>query len=87
MRLNLFPNKDEFLKTAEKYNVVPICSEILADTETPVSILQKIRPQHQGNMFLLESVEGGEKWARYSIIGRNPSTVIKSNGEETEMAS
>ena len=69
MRLNLFPNKDEFLKTAEKYNVVPICSEILADTETPVSILQKIRPEHQGNMFLLESVEGGDRWGKYSFVG------------------
>ncbi len=68
MRLNL-SEKQEFLRDTENYNVIPVCSEILADTETPVSILEKVYPANKGNMFLLESVEGGDRWGRYSFLG------------------
>jgi anthranilate synthase component I len=69
MRLNLFPEKSEFLQASQSHNVIPVCSEILADNETPVSILEKIYPGNKGNMFLLESVEGGDRWGRFSFLG------------------
>ena len=42
MLLNQFPTKEEFIQLAKKHNVIPVCVEILADTDTPVSLLKKI---------------------------------------------
>ena len=75
-----FPNLTEFKKLSKKGNLIPVYKEILADTDTPVSALMKLN--NSKNCFLLESVEGGEKWARYSFIGLNPSLVFKSRGEK-----
>jgi len=52
---------------AEKCNVVPVCVEVLADMDTPVSLLKKIY-KNRGPVFLFESVEGGERWGRYSFL-------------------
>ncbi|MEN8210762.1 MAG: anthranilate synthase component I family protein [Thermodesulfobacteriota bacterium] len=68
MILKKFPDKKAFKKMAQKYNVIPVCTRILADTQTPVSILKKLYKKNSP-IFLLESVEGGEKWARYSFLG------------------
>jgi len=68
MLLKKFPDKKAFKKMAQKYNVIPVCTRILADTFTPVSILKKLYNK-KDPIFLLESVEGGEKWARYSFLG------------------
>ena len=54
----------------------PIIRELPADVETPVSVYLKLRAL--GSSFLLESVEGGEHLARYSIIGAQPSGILKS---------
>ena len=59
MRLNQFPDKDQFTRLAKDHNVIPVCVEILADTETPVSLLKKFYSD-KGPIFLFESVEGGE---------------------------
>jgi anthranilate synthase component 1 len=67
MILNRFPEKDQYLRLAEKYRVVPVCAQILADTLTPVSLLGRFY-EGRGPIFLLESVEGGERWARYSFL-------------------
>jgi anthranilate synthase component 1 len=56
-------------------NLVPVSREILADTETPVSALIKFSSHPY--MFLLESVEGGEKWGRYTFIGTDPRAVFR----------
>ena len=69
-----FPSKQEFIKLAKKANVIPVYKEILADTLTPVSAFQKIG---KGYSYLLESVEGQEKIARFSFIGAEPSIVLK----------
>lgn len=72
MRLNQFPDKKKFLDLARTCNVIPVCREILADTETPVSLLKKfheVKAKDGSPLFLLESVEGGEKWGRYSFLG------------------
>lgn len=75
MLLNQFPDKKEFCLLAEKSNVVPLCIEILADTETPVSLLHKFY-DGKGPVFLLESVEGGERWGRYSFLGTSARSHI-----------
>jgi anthranilate synthase component I len=60
---------------AEQANVVPVYREILGDLETPVSAYKKLRDQ--GPSYLLESVEGGEKWGRFSFLGFNPSLILE----------
>jgi len=67
MIIKQFPDKVQFRNLAEKNNVIPVCVEILADTETPVSLLKKIY-KNKGPVFLFESVEGGERWGRYSFL-------------------
>ncbi|WP_024335000.1 anthranilate synthase component I family protein [Desulfotignum balticum] len=71
MILSRFPDKRRFKELAETCNVVPVCIRILADTHTPVSVLDKCRALGT-QCFLLESVEGGERWARYSFLGIRP---------------
>ena len=69
MLLNQFPkNIDHFKEIALKSNVIPVWVEILADTHTPVSLLQKVY-KNRSSVFLFESVEGGKKWGRYSFLG------------------
>jgi anthranilate synthase component 1 len=60
------PEKFEAL-TAEGYNRIPVSCEILADLDTPLSVYLKLVDGPYG--YLFESVQGGEKWGRYSIIG------------------
>ena len=68
MHIRTFPDKTEFCLMAQSANVIPVCAEILADTETPVSLLRKF--YRSGTpLFLFESVEGGERWGRYSFLG------------------
>ena len=76
MQVNQFPDQATFLKLAENHNVIPVVREILADTETPVSLMQKVY-QRQGPFFLLESVEGGERWGRYSFLGISARSQIR----------
>ncbi|WDP88868.1 MAG: anthranilate synthase component I family protein [Desulfobacter sp.] len=68
MILNQLPHKDTFIELAGTANVIPVATRVLADTDTPVSILQKCYDENK-ECFLLESVEGGERWARYSFLG------------------
>ena len=76
MLLNRFPTRENFCKAAEQANVIPVCLEILADTETPVSLLGKFHQQN-GSLFLFESVEGGERWGRYSFMGTSARSHIR----------
>jgi anthranilate synthase component 1 len=71
------PSKTEFLKLAEKGNLIPVYTEVLADVETPVSAYRKLRKT--GPSFLLESIEGGEHIGRYSFLGANPRRVIRAD--------
>ncbi|UCD34475.1 MAG: anthranilate synthase component I [Nitrospiraceae bacterium] len=73
----LTPDYREFRKKAGEGNLIPVYRDILADLETPLSAFLKLKGKH---CFLLESVEGGEKWARYSFIGSNPSVIIEGSG-------
>lgn len=69
MLLERFPNALEFNDHVRSgCNVIPVCARILADSETPVSMLRRFHREDQP-IFLFESVEGGERWARYSFLG------------------
>jgi anthranilate synthase component 1 len=77
------PSLDEFKQKAKQGNLIPVYREILADMETPVSAFLKIDDKRHS--FLLESMEGGEKWARYSFLGSRPSVIVKSFGKSVEI--
>ncbi|WP_407411782.1 anthranilate synthase component I [Acinetobacter sp.] len=62
---------------AQGYNLIPVYRQRLADTETPLSIFARLKAHT--NAYLFESVEGGENWARYSMIGLGESTVFSCN--------
>ena len=71
-----YPTLDEAKAAAARGNVMPIYREVLADLETPVSAYLKIA---RGPFsFLLESVEGGERLARYSFMGTEPYRVLRA---------
>ena len=75
-------NRDEFVELAAAYSVVPLSVEILGDRETPVSVYEKLVGGANG--FLLESVEGGEQWARWSFIGWDSRlTLVTHDGATT----
>ena len=59
----------------DKKTKIPVSREILADMETPLSVYRKLA--NSAYSYLFESVEGGEKWARYSLIGLSSKRVIK----------
>jgi anthranilate synthase component 1 len=74
-----YPKLEEVRQLKRYGNLVPVCREIQADLETPVSAYLKIA---RGNYsFLLESVEGGERLARYSFIGTEPSLVLRTGNK------
>ena len=74
-----YPTLNEVRKLKRHGNLVPICRDIVADLETPVSAYLKIARGPYS--FLLESVEGGERLARYSFIGSEPYLIVKGEGK------
>ena len=79
----IYPNEKEYMALAAGHDLVPVYKEVLADTETPVSVLQRFADSE--NAFLLESMEGGEKWGRYSFVGVDPELLLEVDhtGEPT----
>lgn len=73
-RKRMRPDREEYLKLARDFTLVPVYKELLADTETPVSVLQRFAGDAQA--FLFESLEGGETWGRYSFIGVDPKPFL-----------
>lgn len=78
----IYPEIEEFRRLSEKGNLIPVYKEVLADTYTPVTAFLKLGGTPS---FLLESVEGGEKWARYSFLGARPEKIIKGGGNTVEV--
>ena len=72
-----FPSQEEFLKLGQKGNLIPVYKEILGDLETPVSAYYKIA-QSARYSFLLESVEGEEKVARFSFLAKDPDLILQT---------
>ncbi len=73
--LRMRPSRDEFRGLAVDHTVVPVWTELLADLETPVAAYAKL--VGDGTGFLLESVEHGERWSRFSFVGRNPVATLE----------
>ena len=69
--------------TGQDFNRIPVTREVLADFETPLSVYLKLA--HGANSYLFESVQGGEKWGRYSLIGLQTSTVLRVYGQRLEI--
>ena len=75
-----YPALEEVKKRQNEGTLIPVYREIIADLETPVSAFLKI--SRGGYSFLLESVEGGERLARYSFIGTEPYRVLATKAED-----
>ncbi|GCL35834.1 MAG: anthranilate synthase component I [Dolichospermum sp.] len=78
----IFPDFQQFTKLAQQGNFVPVYQEWVADLDTPVSAWYKVCAS-QPYSFLLESVEGGEKVGRYSLLGCNPLWILEARGDQT----
>jgi len=77
--------RDEFLRlAAQGYNRIPLAFETLADFDTPLSLYLKLADAPYS--YLLESVQGGEKWGRYSIIGLSSRTVLRAHGAKVSVS-
>lgn len=89
----MYPECDEILELAKSYDIVPVSKEIYADVITPITLLRKIAGFSK-RYYLLESIEGGEKWGRYSFLGFDPimrvycendSVTIEQDGQEKKI--
>lgn len=78
-----YPNKEEFIQLASRANMLTVYRKILIDTETPISIFQKMKSNKFS--YLLESAEGDGKLSRYSFIGINPFLVFQNKGLKIEI--
>ncbi|HXC49956.1 MAG TPA: anthranilate synthase component I [Candidatus Limnocylindrales bacterium] len=74
--MSLVPDLEGFRRLAAEANTIPVYREIAADLDTPVSAFLKLHRGGQG--FLLESVEGGDRWGRYSILGSDPLMTLRA---------
>ena len=76
------PTRDEFRALARSHTVVPVWRQILADLVTPVAAFARV--VGGGTGFLLESVEHGERWGRWSFLGRNPLATLVARAGRIE---
>jgi anthranilate synthase component 1 len=74
------PSPAEFESLARAHAIVPVWCELVADTLTPVGAFLRVVGDRPG--FLLESVEGGERWGRYSFVGRSPLATLTARGRD-----
>jgi anthranilate synthase component 1 len=77
------PSREEFHDLARTHRVVPVWRELLADLITPVAAFARICGDEPG--FLFESVEHGERWGRWSFIGRRPLATLRAHGLVVEV--
>src|SRR5262245_61081686 len=79
----IHPSFKEFCRFAEQGNLIPVYQELLMDLETPLSFFKRL--ERDDYSFLLESVEGSERWARYSFLGTRPHRIFKARGTQVEI--
>ncbi len=77
------PLFEELCELAQRGNLIPVYEELLMDLETPLSFFKRL--ERDGYSFLLESVEGSERWARYSFLGTRPFRIFKAKGSHIEI--
>jgi anthranilate synthase component I len=82
--LDFRPDLAEFAALAKEHTIVPVSCEVVADTLTPVTCFANV--VGEGDGFLFESVEGGERWGRYSFVGRRPLATLTARGRRVEAA-
>src|SRR5437868_14459902 len=75
---------EEFSQLATQGNVIPVAKTITADLLTPVAAYLRLQKRSPYS-FLLESIEGGEKVARYSFLGTDPHTILRARGNNVEL--
>jgi len=73
--------QEQFVALAERHAVVPVAVEVLGDRETPIGLFERLAGDADG--FLLESVEGGERWGRWSFVGWDPAFTVRSEDGAT----
>ncbi|HEV8140641.1 MAG TPA: hypothetical protein VGP81_12770, partial [Pyrinomonadaceae bacterium] len=76
------PTFEDFERETVRGNVVPVTRVVLADLQTPLGAFIRIAGETP-HAFLLESIEGGERLARYSFIGASPSMIVRARGNRT----
>jgi anthranilate synthase component 1 len=76
--LRIQPEPARFAELAKAHAIVPVWTELVADTLTPVAAFERLVGESPG--FLLESVEGGDRWGRYSFVGRRPLATLVARG-------
>lgn len=67
----MFPSYEDARQYEAEYNLIPVCKEIYADIVTPITLLRRLK-EIDSRYYLLESVEGGNRWGQYSFLGVNP---------------
>src|SRR5512145_139441 len=77
------PSYKEFCRLVAEGNLIPVYQELLMDLETPLSFFKRL--ERDKYSFLLESVEGSERWARYSFLGTRPQRIFKARGNQVEI--
>ncbi len=77
-------SREAFRALARSHRIVPVWRDVLADQITPVAAFARLCGDEPG--FLLESVEHGERWARWSFIGRRPLATLRSHGDRVAVA-
>jgi len=77
-------NFKEFSDLAKKYKTIPVYKRVMADLLTPISVYMKLK-KTSNYSFILESVEHGNQYGRYSFIGRNPHSIFRSRDNKTEV--
>ncbi len=76
------PSPERFTELAAQGNLIPVVAEVMADLDTPLSIFRRLDDGETS--FLLESVQGGEKWGRYSFIGCGARAIFRARGNRVE---
>src|SRR5690242_15978479 len=75
------PSFQEFVRLASTHNLIPLRAEIVVDRVTPVSVYERLQ-EGESHSFLLESVEGGERFGRYSFVGQKPHALFLCRDNE-----
>ncbi|MDA3785804.1 MAG: anthranilate synthase component I [Deltaproteobacteria bacterium] len=78
------PGLEDFRQLALEAGLVPVCREIVADLDTPLTVFAKLAG-NESHAFLLESLEGGETWGRYSFVGYDPLLTFESRGSQIKV--
>ncbi len=80
-----YPGIPETRAAMATSKLVPVCTEIVADLDTPLTLFAKVVAEHH-HIFLFESMEGVEKWGRFSFIGFDPLVLFSSRGDDISIS-